>query len=557
MVLPSLHEFECARLMTNAFLSVVLVGKSFLSLPLLPVFLRYLGLTALEAGLVIAAQALVEMLLTPVWMLAVRRSGLRRRALIVLGLVLAAALHVCLVFVPPSGAPRDVTHCMGNSNLTVTPPVNGIMTRAATEAATSSRPPIMLKTSLGKSSLASTTLKITTVPTTPPTLPPLIATTTLMAVYDNNQQTLFEDDYGMGQQGPQGYPQEIEDPQAKRRPPIYEYQNYPDYNNADTDTDRWRGRRLASVMAVSDLPDSPVFRAAFVLCCLAAALTCLAEPAVAALWRQRLDDAEHLEMSGEHVAWGRLLSAVCLATLAAVMTWGAPCFVARGLHQAVLHPLASAGSYGVAAFLALVLLPLPPGKLAAPIKRTAPAAPLRLVARGLAAGLAGLAFGAGVTFMLWHVAELDGFPFNYELIFGGFMVAEGIIALPVLAWARAAPNPGIQTKNILMMENPSVSDCYSVGALVGLLVLALEFSLAPLLKGPALAPLLGVLQGAGGALLERSLGSSYNSSSWRMGLAIGSAAAGVCFHFIGASPTLWSAAVAAVVAALAVVIAGR
>ncbi|CAB3366468.1 Hypothetical predicted protein [Cloeon dipterum] len=537
MVLPSLHEFECARLMTNAFLSVVLVGKSFLSLPLLPVFLRYLGLTALEAGLVIAAQALVEMLLTPVWMLAVRRSGLRRRALIVLGLVLAAALHVCLVFVPPSGAPRDVTHCMGNSNLTVTPPVNGIMTRAATEAATSSRPPIMLKTSLGKSSLASTTLKITTVPTTPPTLPPLIATTTLMAVYDNNQQTLFEDDYGMGQQGPQGYPQEIEDPQAKRRPPIYEYQNYPDYNNADTDTDRWRGRRLASVMAVSDLPDSPVFRAAFVLCCLAAALTCLAEPAVAALWRQRLDDAEHLEMSGEHVAWGRLLSAVCLATLAAVMTWGAPCFVARGLHQAVLHPLASAGSYGVAAFLALVLLPLPPGKLAAPIKRTAPAAPLRLVARGLAAGLAGLAFGAGVTFMLWHVAELDGFPFNYELIFGGFMVAEGIIALPVLAWARAAPNP--------------------VGALVGLLVLALEFSLAPLLKGPALAPLLGVLQGAGGALLERSLGSSYNSSSWRMGLAIGSAAAGVCFHFIGASPTLWSAAVAAVVAALAVVIAGR
>ena len=190
-----------------------------------------------------------------------------------------------------------------------------------------------------------------------------------------------------------------------------------------------------------DMPDSPVFRAAFVLCSLSAAFACLAEPAVAALWRQRLDDAEHLEMSGEHVAWGRLLSAVGLAVLAGVMTWGAPCFVARGLHQEVLHPLAAAAAFAVAAFLALALLPLPPGKLAAAPKRTSPAAPLRVLARGLAAGASGVAYGAGVTLMMWHVASLEGFSFNYELIFGGFMAAEGLSALPVLSWTRSAPNP--------------------------------------------------------------------------------------------------------------------
>ncbi|XP_059478535.1 uncharacterized protein LOC132198471 [Neocloeon triangulifer] len=538
MIGTSLHEFECARLMTNAFLAVVLVGRSFLALPLLPVFLRYLGLTALEAGLVCAAQALVEMLLTPVWLLAVRRSGLRRRALIVLGLVLAAALHVCLVFVPPSGTPQDVTHCLANSNATIPPPVNGVMVRAATEAATSSRPPTY-KTFVPKRPLTSKATPVSatetarTLPTsTTPTIIPFVDTTPYSVPASENQQPLYEDDYGGGQQS---YPMPaIQDPQTKRRPPIYDY-HYADYA-AEPDSS-WRGRRLASVVAVPHLPTSPVFRAAFVLCCLAAALACLAEPAVAALWRQRLDDAEHLEFSGEHVAWGRLLGAICLAILAGAMAWGAPCFVARGLHQEVLHPLASAGSYGVAAFLALVLLPLPPGKLAAPIKRTAPAAPLRLVARGLAAGLAGLAFGSGVTFMLWHVAELEGFSFNYELLFGGFMAAEGLVALPVLSWARAAPNP--------------------VGASIGLLVLALEFGLAPLLITPTPAPLLGVLQGAGGALLERSLGSGFGSSSWRLGLAIGTAASGACFHFVGARPTLWSAAVAAVVAALAVIIAGR
>jgi MFS_1 like family len=106
MVASALHEFSCARAVTNSFLAVVLVGRAFLALPLLPVFLKYLGLSALEAGLVCAAQIIVEMLLTPVWLLAVRRSGLRRRALVVLGLVLAAALHVCLVFVPPLGQPQ-------------------------------------------------------------------------------------------------------------------------------------------------------------------------------------------------------------------------------------------------------------------------------------------------------------------------------------------------------------------------------------------------------------------------------------------------------------------
>jgi len=204
------------------------------------------------------------------------------------------------------------------------------------------------------------------------------------------------------------------------------------------------------VEAAPDLPDSPVFRAAFVLCSLSAVFSCLAEPAVAALWRQRLDDAEHLELSGEHVAWGRLLSAVGLAVLAAVMAWGAPCFVARGLHQEVLHPLAASASFGVAAFLALLLLPLPPGKLAAPPKRTSPAAPLRLVARGLAAALAGVAFGAGTSFLLWHVAALDGFAFNYELLFGGFMAAEGLAALPVLSYTRSAPNP-CKSKKILFL----------------------------------------------------------------------------------------------------------
>jgi predicted MFS family arabinose efflux permease len=87
--------------------------------------------------------------------------------------------------------------------------------------------------------------------------------------------------------------------------------------------------------------------------------------------------------------------------------------------------------------------------------------------------------------------------------------------------------------------------------------LALEFGLTPLVTIPTIAPLLGLLQGVGGALLERSLGPSYGSSSWRMGLAAGAAASGISYHFIGAPPTMWSAAVAAVVAALAVIIAGR
>jgi len=106
-----------------------------------------------------------------------------------------------------------------------------------------------------------------------------------------------------------------------------------------------------------------------------------------------------------------------------------------------------------------------------------------------------------------------------------------------------------------LFKNSSLT--FAVGAAVGLLILALEFGLAPLLTMPALAPLLGALQGIGGALVERALGPSYGSSSWRMGLALGVAAAGISFHFIGAPPTLWSAAVAAVVAALAVIIAGR
>jgi hypothetical protein len=95
------NDLGWARGMTTTFLAIVVAGRSFVSLPLLTVFLKYLGLSAMEAGLVASAQATVEMLAAPVWLWAVRRVTLRRRALVVLTLILAAALHVCLVFVPP------------------------------------------------------------------------------------------------------------------------------------------------------------------------------------------------------------------------------------------------------------------------------------------------------------------------------------------------------------------------------------------------------------------------------------------------------------------------
>jgi hypothetical protein len=222
---------------------------------------------------------------------------------------------------------------------------------------------------------------------------------------------------------------------------------YSDYANNYDDDYRWRGRRLASVAAVAVGPEeerTAVFRVAVVLCALSATFACLAEPAVAALWRQRLDEAERLEQSGQHVAWGRLLSAVGLVSLAAAMAWAVPCYLGRGLHQEVLHPAATAACLGVAAFLALVLLPLPAGKMSSSTtaKRSAwPAAPLRLVARGLAAGLAGAAWGAGTVFLLWHVAALPGFGLNYELLFAAFLAAEAVAALPVLIYTRTAPSP--------------------------------------------------------------------------------------------------------------------
>lgn len=94
-------------------------------------------------------------------------------------------------------------------------------------------------------------------------------------------------------------------------------------------------------------------------------------------------------------------------------------------------------------------------------------------------------------------------------------------------------------------------------AALGLLVLALQFGLAPLLRAPAPLPLLGALQGAGGALLERSLGRAHASSSWRLGNAVGALGAGLAYHTTSARTTMWGAGTLALVAALAVLVTGR
>ncbi|KAF4521190.1 hypothetical protein B566_EDAN010652 [Ephemera danica] len=546
MVAKIFHEFTYSRVITNVFLVFVLVGQSFLT-PFFPLYLKYLRLSALEAGIICCAQAASEMLLAPVWVFAVRRSrdSHKKRALVVLSLLLTAAIYVCFVFVPPAGSPDDVTHCMapqrersGTLPAPLTTPATVVPANAPTNMTTQ-------RSTTTRQMVTSTSTVSPSTSTSAPAFYPI----TEAPQVDREPETEGAEYPSYGEPVDENNAEDLTS--IKRRPPPPIWQTW-DSDPAYYDTP-YSSRKLQS-FELMHLEDtrwlySPVFRAAFLLATFSAALGCLAEPAVSTLWTQRLDDTEHLEQRGEYVVWARFFSSVALALLATLMTFLSPCFVARGLHQTVVLPLAAAGTLAGASLLGLVLLPLPSGKLPAvpglPKARTvAPVSGLRLVFRGISTVLAAAASTAGTLFLLWHVSTLPphGFRHNYALLYGGFAALEALCAVPVLGWSRSpssvtAPSPG--------------------RAALGLMVLALQFGLAPLLKAPAPLPLLGALQGAGGALLERSLGRAHSSSSWRLGCALGALGAGVVYSMTDIRVTMWGAGALALVAALAVLITGR
>jgi hypothetical protein len=460
MVAKIFHEFAYSRVITNIFLVFVLVGKNFLT-PFFPLYLKYLRLSALEAGIICCAQFTSEMLLGPVWIFAVRRSrdSHKKRALVVISLLLTAAIYVCFVFVPPAGTPDDVTHCTMKSELPAT-----ILPSTITPALSSSVSNNNVTTTLRSTTMRYVEITTTTASTMVPTEmtssspPPIIYYPTDIPpsqVYREQEEGAEYPSYG------EPVEENNEDlTSIKRRPPVW--------SSWDTDgstyyDDLWSGRKLQSFEI--KLEDtrwlySPVFRAAFLLATFSAALGCLAEPAVSTLWTQRLDDAEHLEQRGEYVVWARFVTSITLSLLATLMTFLSPCFVARGLHQTVVHPLAAAGTLAGASLLGLVLLPLPSGKLPAvpgpPKARTvAPVSGIRLVLRGIATILAAASATSGSLFLLWHVSTLppQGFKHNYELLYGGFAALEALCAVPVLGWSRSpssitTPSPGNQSNTV-------------------------------------------------------------------------------------------------------------
>ncbi|KAG8238583.1 hypothetical protein J437_LFUL017930 [Ladona fulva] len=290
------------------------------------------------------------------------------------------------------------------------------------------------------------------------------------------------------------------------------------------------------------------FRTVLMLSGLAELFACMPVPMVTTLWWLHLDDAEHTEQFGEH----RLYSLLALvpAVLALVVAISqSPCSLLLGPHQISLHLLAAA-TVLLSSIPLIFTLPLVPASKA---WRRSSETPNMLSHRGyisshqifavLTTVLSGIISATAGEYVLWHVDTISGFPFNYELIYGGCVAVGALVEALFTAVFRVRCCAGLN----------------NLTGSFGLILMSVYLVAAAITKQVWVFVILSGLMGAGQALLFRAQYGvvpgpgdvvSAQRTGWRFGYGIGCFLSGFIGEIFGMKILLWSAAGAASVWAI-------